>query len=434
MGRISMIFLSFCATLAFGGYFESLGSGWGPETVKQLSGYFNTDAQNGNDGHLFFWMFESRSNPQTDPFVMWLTGGPGCSSELAIFYEQGPYRISKNGDVGLNPYAWNENVNIMFMDQPVGTGFSYADKNSAYCKDETCVAEDLYEFLGHFFAAYPQYSGLDFYITGESYGGHYVPAISKKIYDMQSSGTPEFHINMKGFAVGNGLTMPSIQYSQYSKYAYENQVITESQYSQLQSPTDKCVNLLERGQTGFYVTSVCNSIVSTIQQEGGDFNVYDIRKPCVGSLCYDFSALDDLMKSSDVQQSLNVSSKANWEECSNSVHAYMSNDWFFNVEPYIPTMLDDGGYKVLIYAGVEDFICNWYGNREWVEAMEWSGGDAYRQLNYTIWSVDGSQAGQYKSVGNLTFLPVNAAGHMVPMDQPKNSLEMLKSFIGLQNF
>lgn len=409
------------------GYFESIGQGWGPETANQFSGYFNTDAKNGNDGHLFFWLFEARNNPETAPLVLWLTGGPGCSSEVAVFYEQGPYRFDDNKEVTLNEFAWNEHANVMFMDQPVGTGFSYADDNAAFCSDEDCVAQDMFEFLSHFFNQYPKYVNLPFYVTGESYAGHYVPAISYKIMEENNKSTG-FRINMKGLAIGNGLVNPGIQYGDYGKYAYDNKLITESQYNALASSTSKCQSLINSGRTGSITTFVCNSIIGSIQQDAGNFNVYDIRKPCIGSLCYDFSALDDLMAKEEVKKSLNVSSKANWAECDNNVHGHFSQDWFVNLEVKIPPMLDNAGYQVLIYSGVEDFICNWYGGRDWVKNMDWSGKSGYNSQNYTNWNVNGGVGGRFISQNNLTFLAVADAGHMVPMDVPENALEMLKIF------
>merc|ERR1740139_1813549 len=80
----------------------------------------------GNDGSdMFYWYFPARENPETAPLVLWLTGGPGCSSELAIFYENGPFKIIDD-KVTTNPHAWNENANLLYIDQPVGTGFSKA--------------------------------------------------------------------------------------------------------------------------------------------------------------------------------------------------------------------------------------------------------------------------------------------------------------------
>lgn len=125
-----------------------------------------------------------------------MTGGPGCSSELAVFFEQGPYRLS-NGEVVLNPQAWNNIANVIFIDQPVGTGFSYADSESEYVKNEKqvgayvcrvallssasllselydCIFRDMYEFMQKFYMQFPQYKANDFIVTGESYAGHYV--------------------------------------------------------------------------------------------------------------------------------------------------------------------------------------------------------------------------------------------------------------------
>lgn len=80
----------------------------------------------GKKSDIFYWHFESRSNPTTDPLVIWLTGGPGCSSMLALFTENGPFTINDDLTLENNPMAWNNNANIVFVDQPVGTGFSHS--------------------------------------------------------------------------------------------------------------------------------------------------------------------------------------------------------------------------------------------------------------------------------------------------------------------
>ena len=131
--------------------------------VQQYAGYFNVSAQ---DKHLFYWFFESRSTPASDPVVLWLTGGPGCSSEVALFGENGPCKVSPDGtNTTLNPFSWNTRANLLFVDQPVGTGFSYG---SARDHDEVGVADDMYSFLEAFFTAHPDLRSNDFYIFGES--------------------------------------------------------------------------------------------------------------------------------------------------------------------------------------------------------------------------------------------------------------------------
>jgi len=115
-------------------------------------------------------MFESRSEPSTDPLLLWLNGGPGCSSLLGLFEENGPYKITNETTLESNPFSWNNKANLIYVDQPVGTGFSHAGFFDLV-STERGVARDFYEFLTKFFALYPQFAGRDFYISGESYAG-----------------------------------------------------------------------------------------------------------------------------------------------------------------------------------------------------------------------------------------------------------------------
>lgn len=108
--------------------------------------------------------------------VIWLTGGPGCSSQLALLSENGPCSVNAEGtDTVWNEYGWNSHANIMWIDQPAGVGFSYGDKRD-YAHGEEDVGEDMYWFLQAFFEAHPEYLSRPFYVFGESYGGHYVRA------------------------------------------------------------------------------------------------------------------------------------------------------------------------------------------------------------------------------------------------------------------
>lgn len=164
-----------------------------------------TEENSRND--MFYWVFQSRDKPKDDPLVMWLTGGPGCASEVALFFENGPYKfpddITKTGPFSSNSYSWNTNANLLYVDQPIGTGYSHSSLRN-HTMSEKAVAEDMGVFLQGFLAENPEYEGRDFFITGESYAGHYVPAISYYIKKYM----PELKLNLKGIAIGNGLTDP----------------------------------------------------------------------------------------------------------------------------------------------------------------------------------------------------------------------------------
>ncbi|KAM1447679.1 hypothetical protein COP1_006532 [Malus domestica] len=401
-------------------------------SVKELghhAGYYRLPRSNA--ASMFYLFFESRTN-KNNPVVIWLTGGPGCSSELALFYENGPFRIQKNLSLTWNDYGWDKASNILFVDQPVGTGFSYTTNTADIRHDEEGVSNDLYDFLQEFFTQHPQFAKNDFYITGESYAGHYVPALASRVHkgNKAKEGT---HINLKGFAIGNGLTNPEIQYKAYSDYALEMKLITKPDYDSISQIIPDCEESAKAcaastsGDACENSLSICNSIVNQIMQIISDTNHYDIRKKCEGSLCYDFSNMETFLNKQPVRDALGVGD-IEFVSCSTTVYDAMQNDWMRNLEVGIPALLEDG-IKLLVYAGEYDFICNWLGNSKWVHAMEWSGQKAFGAAQTVPFKVAGAEAGLLKSHGPLAFLKVHDAGHMVPMDQPEAALQMLTNWM-----
>ena len=158
-----------------------------------------------------YWMFESRNQPKTDPFILWLTGGPGCSGMLALLNENGPCTIDEHLNTVNNTKSWTNAANVLWIDQPTGVGFSYGDSGD-YDHDEIGVRDDMYHFLTEFFDAHPEYADAPFYVFGESYGGHYAPNVAYRVWQGNQKATADNKINLKGLAVGNGLTDPAIQY------------------------------------------------------------------------------------------------------------------------------------------------------------------------------------------------------------------------------
>ncbi|XP_071709904.1 serine carboxypeptidase-like [Rutidosis leptorrhynchoides] len=401
------------------------GDGVSVEELGHHAGYYQI--QHSNAAQMFYFYFESRNN-EHDPVVIWLSGGPGCSSELALFYENGPFKIGDNLTLVWNEYGWDRASNILFIDQPTGTGFSYTSDKSDIRHDEQGVSDDLYDFLQAFFAEHPELVDNDFYVTGESYAGHYIPAVAARIH--QGNKAKEgIHINLKGFAIGNGLTDPAIQYNSYIDYALDAGIIKESQSKSIKLIVPLCEAAIKLCGTDGTVSCmaaylVCNGIFSSIISKAGNINYYDIRKECIGSLCYDFSDMETLLNKNSVRQALGVGD-IEFVSCSTTVYQAMLMDWMRNLEVGIPGLLEDG-IKMLVYAGEYDLICNWLGNSRWVHAMEWSGKEQFKSSSEVRFAVSGSDAGLLKSYGPLSFLKVHNAGHMVPMDQPEAALEMLK--------
>ncbi|KAK8995313.1 hypothetical protein V6N11_069751 [Hibiscus sabdariffa] len=358
---------------------------------------------------MFYFFFESR-NSKKDPVVIWLTGGPGCSSELALFYENGPFHLLNNLSLVWNDYGWDKASNILFVDQPTGTGFSYSSDDADIRHNETGVSNDLYDFLQEFFKQHPAYVENDFYITGESYAGHYIPPFAVRVH--QGNKAKEgIHINLKGFAIGNGQTNPEIQYQAYPDYALNTSIITHSDYVSIKKSVPSCVQGIRSCETkgGFACEdayALCNNIFGQIWNIIGNLNYYDIRKQCDGGLCYDFSAVEKFLRLKSVRDALGVGD-IHFVSCSSVVYNAMITDWMRNYAVGIPGLLEDG-IKVLVYAGEYDLICNWLGNSNWVHAMTWSGQKEFGAAPTVPFVVAGVEAGQLKSHGPLSFLKVQS--------------------------
>jgi carboxypeptidase C (cathepsin A) len=183
------------------------------EFAQHASGY--VDLPNKLDDHYFYWLFESRNNPSKDPLVLWLAGEPGCSGILALLVENGPCRVKPDLSTVRNSYSWTNNANVIWLDQPTNVGFSHgAPGDEDY--NEANVGENLYWFMQGFLKKHPEFDGREFFITGESYGGHYVPASAHAIWsrmtlNASTDGNSLKSVKLKGIAIGNGLTDPVTQ-------------------------------------------------------------------------------------------------------------------------------------------------------------------------------------------------------------------------------
>lgn len=403
------------------------------DETKQLSGYFKIAGSRSKN--YFYWFFESRGSPATDPLIIWLTGGPGCSSMLALVVENGPCSVRDDLTLKRNPASWNERANIMWIDQPVGVGFSYGDK-SEYDTDEKQVGDDMYQFLQAFFQARPEYQTQPFFVFGESYAGHYVPAIAHRVFEGNKRQDGPVHINLEGFGIGNGLTDPQVQYKYYPDMAYNNtynvKAVSYPVYAAMKTAVAPCIAMIERCQKSkaacLAAQAFCNAALVAPYSASG-LNVYDVREKCKHPpLCYDFSAVEKFFRLESTLKALHVTPKsAKWESCNMEVHAGFAYDWMKNFQQLVVPMLE-GGVRGLVYAGDADFIVNWFGCKAWTLELEWSQGDKFAAAEDKDWVVNGKKAGKIRQVGPFAFVQVFDAGHMVPLDQPDNALELVKMF------
>lgn len=296
--------------------------------------------------------FESRNDPENDPVVLWINGGPGCSSLTGLFLELGPASIDKDLNIVNNPYSWNSNASVIFLDQPVNTGLSYSGSSVS---NTIAAGKDVYALLTLFFKQFPEYAHQDFHIAGESYAGHYIPVFTSQILSHKKR-----NINLKSVLIGNGLTDALTQYAYYRPMACGDggwpAILDESTCQSMDNALPRCQSLAEScySSDSLWIcvpaSIYCNNALIGPYQTSGQ-NPYDVREKCTGgTLCY--SQLDYIVKwmnNPKVLESLGAEVDS-YDSCSNSINRnfVFSGDWMKPFHRLVPGILEQ--IPVLIYA------------------------------------------------------------------------------------
>ncbi|KAG6879893.1 hypothetical protein C0992_009884 [Termitomyces sp. T32_za158] len=439
-------------------------------SVKQYSGYLDV----ADDKHLFFWFFESRSSPAKAPLVLWLNGGPGCSSSTGLLFELGPCSVSNEGkNTTFNPHSWNNNANIIFLDQPVNVGYSYAEEGTTV-NTSPVAGKDVYAFLQLFLNRFPEYSTQPFHIAAESYGGTYAPNFANVIYKenkrLSFAPVPQLkQINLASVVLANGLTDPYIQFASIPDYVcegpyplYKDPDGAECQALRAKIPTcqrliNACYNFDSRltcVPAGLY----CNTVFASLMREFCHFhsrlpfyvllelgrNPYDVRRECDrtrdGDLCYkQMGWIDTWMNNPRNKAALGVNPGQTFASCNMDVNRAfaMQGDGMHNSARLLPELVNDG-VRLLVYAGNAgaltsllhlerictnfsqlDMMCNFMGNERWVERLETKFLPEFKATQAVPWitAKSGKAAGEVRSAGgagftagNVTFVTVFEAG------------------------
>ncbi len=400
--------------------------GYGPVKEKQLAGNLPVA---GGCANLFFWFFESQDDPEADPVVLWLNGGPGASSFLGLFLENGPYKIKKDpvtGELSLadNPYSWNRHASYLMIDQPAGVGLSGVRESSCYAPNEAVATYQLYQGLLEFFRRYPRYRGADFYLFGESFAGHYLPTLATTILAGNARGYPR--INLRGIGLGDGWVDPLVQQQTYGAYAYVHGLIGPNERKRVDELYQDCARAITASLPVPSVESdkICNRIEKYIGDVAGGINVYDVRK--FGD--YQFDVIAEYLNQPAVREALHVDpSIGPWADESAVVAALLELGEQGSTAYLFPPLFEK--LRVLIYNGLYDMDCNFIGTDAWLQGLTWSYATEFHSTPRKPWRVNGAVVGHVRSVVNLTQVLVLEAGHLVPMDRPEVALEMFDCFV-----
>uniref|UniRef100_A0A8C1CMM0 Carboxypeptidase n=1 Tax=Cyprinus carpio carpio TaxID=630221 RepID=A0A8C1CMM0_CYPCA len=433
-------------------------------SFKHYSGYLSV----ADNKHLHYWFVESQKDPAGGPVVLWLNGGPGCSSLDGLLTEHGPFLVRNQSASLFNP---TDIANVLYLESPAGVGFSYSD-DKKYATNDTEVATNNYLALKEFFRLFPEFSKNEFFLTGESYGGIYIPTLAEIVMEDSS-------INLQGIAVGNGLSSYELNDNSLVYFAYYHGLLGTSLWNDLQ--TFCCKD----GACNFYDNQDvnCSTSLTTVQvivyQSG--LNMYNLYAPCAGGVQQRVSfengqfvirdlghnfvnhpwskeqneklrGVVSLLKSSrldppctnstpstlylnnpQVKSALHISPGAlDWVICSAEVNLNY-NRLFMDVKKQYLKLLGALKYRVLVYNGDVDMACNFLGDEWFVESLQQE--VQVQRRPWIYFNGETQQIGGFvKEFTNIAFLTVKGSGHMVPTDKPIAAFTMFSRFITKQPY
>jgi len=423
------------------------GSDNGLFNFNQFSGYINLP---GTKKHIHYWFVEAETNPESAPLVFWTNGGPGCSGLIGFMTEQGPFRPDSQGNLDENPYAWNKIANMVFLEQPVGVGFSYSDNKDDYKIGDDQAAKDNLATILEFLQKFPHLNHTALFITSESYGGHYMPTLANEIINYNDAQEyAQDRLNFQGFAVGNPYT------DYYSGVGAEMETYWGKQL--LPKPLwdtyleNKCTDPVQQLNS-----TTCSLLMLNFMKKIGNLNPYALDYPvCLSqqqlrmreflsetsSNVMQYEPCEDLYSSNylnrlDVKTALHVLSAGDidWEECSRTTK-YNLADKMLPMEKYYKIILNSKTHpnlRVLVYSGDDDSVCGTIGTQRWIYDL----GFPTISLWDTWYNQDGQTAGfitkfktPFGKESRFSFITVHDAGHEVPTYKPKDALELFEMYI-----
>ncbi|XP_042486185.1 serine carboxypeptidase-like 31 isoform X2 [Macadamia integrifolia] len=411
---------------------------------SHYAGYVTVNEKHGRA--LFYWFYEASSHPEEKPLVLWLNGGPGCSSVgYGATQEIGPFTVDTDGSgLKLNPYSWNREANMLFLESPAGVGFSYSNTTTDYdTLGDSVTAKDTYIFLHKWFNKFPTYRHRSFYIAGESYAGKYVPELAELIYDMNKH--PSLHINLKGFLLGNPETSDADDWRGMVDYAWSHAVISDETHKIIKEScnfdkgdpwsndscsqaVDELLNQYKEIDIYSLYTSVCTN--STSSNDGSMQVMYNSKSKMMPRIMGGYDpCLDDYAKTfynrPDVQKALHVSDDLhlkNWSICNYKIF----REWSESRPSIVPIYkkLIAAGLRIWVYSGDTDGRVPVLSTRYSLGALELPITRAWRP-----WYHQKQVGGWFQEYEGLTFATFRGAGHAVPTFKPSESLALFASFL-----
>ncbi|KAK9058308.1 hypothetical protein SSX86_023149 [Deinandra increscens subsp. villosa] len=391
---------------------------------------------------LFYYFVESTRNPEKDPLIFYIPGGPGASGLLPLLEQTGPLHLnSDNLTFTLTPDAWTQVASIIYMDMPVGTGFSYSETKEGWTSSDTILATQSNEFLKKFLRDHPKFSRNPLYISGSSYNGILIPKITLDLYEGNERGEqPAF--NIQGYILCSPLTNKFMDFNSRLEYAYRVGLIPDDIH---QSAIDNCDgNYVDINSTN----SVCANSLRRYEECTSHINLENILDPFCDEndptqdceTVYN-KALNKWVNIDAVQQALNIRQGmiGEWEVINYTLHykqkkkdtVYYSYDIFSSFSYHVK--LSSKKCQALIYSGYQDFTFPYVGVEQWIASLNLDVEVPWKPF-YVDDQVGGYETKYVQNDYSLTYATIMGAGHSISIYKPKEVAVLVRRWLSSQSY
>lgn len=382
------------------------------------------------DSHLFFLHIQAKRNHLEAPLLLWLQGGPGSSSLFGQFLENGPVGVDAHGKVYPREHTLREYLNVVYLDQPVGAGFSRTGSPDGYPTTLEEVSRDIHRFLEQFFELFPEYKGRDFYVTGESYGARAAVALAIRLHK-----NPDLPVKLRGVAGGVGFLGPVLNMLDQSDY-YHQLGVLDYQGWQIYKKRMADVQDLVTANSSMEALALLLKTVFVATGEkpeptlfqrltgyGYDGNVLRSVEPA------EFAAYREHVASADFKQAVHVGRNAEFRRDA-AINMKLAPDYFRNISDIVSTLMDN--YRFLVYYGQLDPIFAVNPAEDFLRGLDWSRAGQFRHAHRTPWYAGSSEegiSGYVTTAGNFSFVVLANAGHYPGFDQTRAVNDMMRRFV-----
>lgn len=370
-----------------------------------------------SEAYIFYWLFYAdgtKVNATNKPLVIWIQGGPGfAASGIGNFAEIGPI----NMDMEPRNHTWVKGRNVLFIDHPVGTGFSYVTNSSQYVKTDREMVMDLSRVIKVFYRRHKEFRDTPSYLFSQSYGGKACPRLAYYLHAAIEK--KSLKMNFKGIGIGGGWVNPKESTASQARSLYYMGAIDRKLYINSSKIARKLVQSLEKNDM-----LTAHSLDATLFESLNNDRVINFNNVYAES---PYPALEKL--SNNINQYIRpmlvgVNQTRKWEYLSIVAYDHLKENFLLSSTSFLEAILNNTTLKVAIYNGNLDVVTPLAGAVNWVHKLKWNGAKEFADTKRQ--PIPGERNGFYKTTKNLSFWWVFGAGHWLPEENPEAMEHILR--------